>query len=232
MEGGFAGRSLDERAVIPFLMKENFPHMKSGSGWLTRSLEQAHLYDEHYPGKIRPIELKKAFLALVAEVEGGTDAKACLLYLLQKLSDYRERNASVVLAKPIGKRIAEIVGLVEQHWASPDSGGAKLPVLATYAAYKCLLAEVKKYERSQLMELLSHTSADTRTNRLGDVEVQDASGKTVEVVDVKHNIPITASLIESLREKIAGSGIETYYILSTNEQIAHTDSTQGTDQDY
>lgn len=54
MSGGFSGRGLDSRVVTPFLKEESFPHMQSGSGWLTRSLEQARPYDLHYPGNMKP----------------------------------------------------------------------------------------------------------------------------------------------------------------------------------
>jgi len=43
MDNGFSGRGLDQRIVTPFLRDNKFPYMQSGSGWLTRSLEQNHL---------------------------------------------------------------------------------------------------------------------------------------------------------------------------------------------
>lgn len=49
--------------------------MQSGSGWLTRSLEQTHSFDADYLGKIQPVELKLAFLDFVHELEAGANAE-------------------------------------------------------------------------------------------------------------------------------------------------------------
>lgn len=38
LEGSFSCRGLDARIVTPFLRDKRFPFMRSGSGWLTRSL--------------------------------------------------------------------------------------------------------------------------------------------------------------------------------------------------
>ena len=128
-------------------------------------------------------------------------------------------NASLTLARPTGRRIEDIVKLVENHWLSDLPGVAKLPVLATYAAYRCLVAEVTRYRDCQLRELLSHTSADAKTFRIGDIDVINQDGKPFEAVEIKHKINITGSLIQQLQDKIATAGIRTYYVLSTNEII-------------
>ena len=64
MPNGFSGRSLDTSIITPFMKSANFPAMAE-SGWLTRSLEQPLPYDMDYQGKIRPENIKKAFLSLI-----------------------------------------------------------------------------------------------------------------------------------------------------------------------
>ncbi|MYJ86315.1 MAG: hypothetical protein F4044_01200 [Rhodobacteraceae bacterium] len=220
MQNGFSGRVLDSVNVTPFLRDENFPYMQSGSGWLTRSLEQAHPYNLDYPGRITPKDLKQAFLEIIYSVEEGINAEECLKYLLNQLVMWREENASLSLAKPTGKRIEDIVNLVRDHWQCDLTGAAKLPVLAIYAVYKCLVSEVARYRNYQLLELLSHTSADSRTDRIADIDVVGENLKKIESVEVKHNLAITCSLVEQLKEKIAGSGLRTFYVLSTIETIS------------
>lgn len=66
---------------------------------------------------------------------------------------------------------------------------------------------------------MSHTSADTKSRRLGDIDVINLDDTPFESVEIKHNIKITQQLVSGLREKIAGSGTKTYYILSTDENI-------------
>ncbi len=107
LPGGFSGRGLDTTTVTPFFREENFPYMQSGSGWLTRSLEQAHSYNENFPGKIKPVKLKLAFLDFVYELENGADTKSCLRYIFYLLLEWRNKNASLVLAKPTGKSIRD-----------------------------------------------------------------------------------------------------------------------------
>ncbi|MBC6444913.1 MAG: restriction endonuclease, SacI family [Alphaproteobacteria bacterium GM202ARS2] len=230
MDGGFSGRSLDEKVVTPFLRENNFPYMSSGSGWLTRSFEQSRPYDLHYPADLKPKGIKEAFLSIVDAVQKGTaDARECLKYLLHELVEWRKANASLKLAKPMGKRIEDIVCLIDKHWQTDISGVAKLPVLAIYAVYTCLVSEVTKYKDCQLLELLSHTSADSKTDRVGDIDVVDKNSKTVEAVEVKHRIALTCALIEQLKEKIAGSGLKTFYVLSTNEAISQKEMVKITD---
>ena len=223
MPNGFSGRSLDSSVVTPFLRANHFPHMAE-SGWLTRSLEQNHPYDLDYPGSIRPREIKDAFLKTVNGIERDeVRAEHCLEFILQALIVWRDANASLVLSKPTDRRIEDIIDLLTSHWNSELSGTAKLPVLAMYAVYQCLIDDIGKYRNCELLELLSSTSADSRTDRVADIDVQNEDLFTFESVEVKHGIAITASLIEQLRTKIAGAGLKTFYVLSTAEDIPASD---------
>jgi len=214
MSGGFSGRGLDSKTVTPFLAREKFPSMKGGSGWLTPSLEQTHPYNFQYPGNISPNDLKTSFLRVVDAIQGGrAKPKACILFMLKRLLDWRSENAELEIAKPMGKRISEVVSLVERHWSGDGSGYSKIPTLAMYAVYRCLVREMDRYKNCELLPLLSHTSADEKTNRIGDVDVLDDNGTVFESVEVKHRIPITSSMVEGASEKIMGAGLKTFYIV-------------------
>lgn len=219
---GFSGRTLDKNEVTPFLAEENFPHMRSGSGWLTRSLEQSKPYSLDYGGIIKPAKLKDSFLNVVDQVENGEELLSlnCLKFILGSLYDWRSKNAELQMAKPIGKGIAEIVAMIGTHWDRGHGGAAKLPVLAVYAAYKCLTSEVRRYKNCKLLPLHSHTAADSKTGRVGDIQVNGESGFPMEAVEIKHSLPITARLVTESVEKITSSGAKIYYILSTNESIS------------
>ena len=210
---------LTRKTVTPFLRGQDFPYMKAGSGWLTRSLEQSAPYNLEYPGNIRPPKLKTSFLEFVQEIQHG-NPRQFILYFLKKLAEWRTLNATLTLARPTNRRIEEIVKIVERHWDTALSGVAKLPVLAIYAAYDCLVPEIAKFRECRLREMRSHTASDTRSNWLGDIQVEDKDGTTIEAVEVKHNIEIKANLISGLKDKIAASGLKTFYILSTNEVIS------------
>lgn len=82
LPGGFSGRSIDSAHITPFMKSKNFPAM-ADSGWLTRSLEQAHAYTLDYPGKIKPDTIKEAFLQIIDAVEEhDISPKLFLKYIL------------------------------------------------------------------------------------------------------------------------------------------------------
>ena len=90
LPNGFAGRGIDQNYITPFMKKVSFPAMAE-SGWLTRSLEQAHPYDLNYPGKIKPDTVKVAFLNIIDQVQvhrlGADDVLFYFFKLLIKQRD-------------------------------------------------------------------------------------------------------------------------------------------------
>ena len=220
MAEGFSGRTFDSKVVTPFFRDNDFPFMQSGSGWLTRSLEQASSYSLSYPGRITPEKLKIAFLRLVNDIQNGScDPSNCLREEFSLLVKWRELSTNLKLFRPRNQQITNIAGAISNHWKESSSGSSKLPVLALYAAYQCLVNEAGRYKGHDLLELLSHTSADAKTNRVGDIDVSK-DGSIVESVDVKHDIPITTAMVESVLGKIKSSTVKRYYILSTKETIS------------
>ena len=61
----------------------------------------------------------------------------------------------------------------------------------------------------------SHTSADTRSGRIGDIDIVDEKGRAFEAVEVKHGIAITAQLVKDAFEKFKTTQVTRYYLLST-----------------
>jgi DNA (cytosine-5)-methyltransferase 1 len=68
----------------------------------------------------------------------------------------------------------------------------------------------------QLLPLKSHTTSDTKSESLGDVEVTDMEGNFFEVVEAKHNRPITPALVRIAYEKIKPHPINRFYLLTTH----------------
>ena len=220
MNGGFSGRTLDTKEITPFLRDNDFPYMKSGSGWLTRSLEHATPYNSAYTGRITPKYIKEAFLFLVDVVESmKINLYDCLVYIFCLLIAWRERDSKLVLARPHSEKLTNIVTLVSNHWKSSPTSNSRLPVLAVYAIYQCLVFEVERYKKLELLDLLPHTSSDIKTNRIGDIELTiKGIGVTVEAVEIKHDIPITIDIVKSVVEKAKTSTVRRFYILSTKDK--------------
>lgn len=215
-QNGFAGRSVDKEVITPFMKSVSFPAM-SESGWLTRSLEQPHPYTFDYPGKIRPDTVKKAFLEIIDKVQvQGTPSRDVLLYLFKLLIKQRD-DMNIELAKPHSLSIANIVRLLEKHFTYRYScaGASRLPTLAMFAAYQCMMKQVVRYEGKILCPLESHNSADTQSGRIGDIDVNNENGSAFEGVEVKHEIIITRQLVTDAYEKFKVHNTDRYYLLTT-----------------
>jgi DNA (cytosine-5)-methyltransferase 1 len=226
LPNGFAGRTIDKEFVTPFMKSVSFPAM-SESGWLTRSLEQPHPYTLVYPGKITPADAKKAFLELIDEVQcQGIDAEDVLLYIFKMLIKQRD-DLNIELAKPHSLSIAAIIKLLEKHFTYryTTSGASRLPTLAVYAAYQCMMNQLSRYSGKTLCPLESHNSADKQSGRIGDIDVNNANGTAFEGVEIKHEIQITAQLVADAYEKFKIHNTDRYYLLTTaNMDSADWDS--------
>lgn len=215
IEGGFSGRTIDKDCITPWIKEHSFPAMAE-SGWLTRSLEQAVPYDAHYTGKIRPQEVKDAFLNIIDFVETKNgDAKAVLAYFVAELIKKRDA-ASIDLAKPHSLSISNIVQVLKAHFTARYScaGASRLPVLAVYAAYACMMREVERFKDKTLLPMESHNSADMQSGRIGDIDIWRGDS-AFEGVEVKHEIKITRELVGHAYEKFKVYPTDRYYLLTT-----------------
>ncbi len=215
---GYSGRTFDSQHITPFLKRCKFPSMAE-SGWLTRSLEQKAPYNLDYKGAINPPQLKLAFLGILDRVESNhLLPKDVVDYILQGLIIQRERNV-IDLAIPQNLSINNIMILLESHFHAHYKafGASRLPVLALYAVYQCLTKELKRFSDKTLLQIESHTSADARSGRMGDIDVVNSDNTPFEAVEVKFDIPISHEIVVIAKDKIQTSKISRYYILSTKE---------------
>lgn len=218
IKGGYSGRTFDSKYITPFFKEKKFPAMAE-SGWLTRSLEQKVPYDFNYTGAITPKKLKTAFLNILDHAERNSgDVQAMLDYLLQGLIIIRDSH-NILLARPQNLTIASIIRLLDLHFHSryKAEGASRLPVLAIYAIYECIIGELR-YKGKELLPLESHTSADAKSGRIADIDIVDTNTRqTYEAIEVKFGIPISHDIVETAIGKIQPvPTVERYYILSTS----------------
>jgi DNA (cytosine-5)-methyltransferase 1 len=217
--GGYSGRVFDTAYVTPFI-RRHFPRlaMKSGSGWLTRSIEQAHPFDLNFPGRISNQTVKAAFLNIIHDVEtNGASPEQYLFVILRALqvvtatsivSSYAMLDVTIV-------RVYDVVNALQDHFGLQAS--SRLPVIALHTVYALLLASHERYAKCQLLPLKSHTTSDIKSGTIGDIEVVDQAGEFFEAVEVKHRIKITPTMIEDAYEKVQNTSIRRYYLLTTAE---------------
>ena len=225
LQNGYSGRGYDTQHVTPFI-KEQFPRyaMKSGSGWLTRSLEQAHPYTLDYPGRIRDISVREAFLYILNDIEEHNgDPQIYLRTIFAALiSQMEETNVGMISVESYGVQsitVASIVDVLQQHFTYNYgiAGASRLPVLAIYSAYE-LLMSLERFNDKKLLQLKSHTTSDIKSGGIGDIEILNESGEYFEVVEIKHDITIIPSLIQDAYRKFFDTSVSRYYLLTTAKQ--------------
>jgi len=217
MENGFSARGIDTEHITPFMKRVSFPAMAE-SGWKTNTLAIDLPYDLNYPGVIRPDKVKATFLGLVDKIQTqGVSPKNVLLYMFALLIKQRD-DLRVDLARPHSLSIINIIMLLEKHFTANYkgiSGAVRLPTLAIYAAYQCMMSQVARYKDKILCPLEKHQSADFRSGRIGDVDINNADGTAFEGVEVKHGVQITAQQIADAYEKFKVHNTNRYYLLTT-----------------
>ncbi len=225
MRNGYSGRTFDTKYVTPFL-KEKFPHFAMAeSAWLTRSLEQPHPYNFKYPGKIRNNEVKAAFLNTLNRLQTNSElAPKLLVGLLALMIEASAEDVALFGGVEVSGdlTVTKIMEAVYRHiqygYSKGVTGTARIPVLAIYSIYNLLLADGgKRYSGKKLAPLESHTSPDSRSKSLGDIEVKNSDDSCFEAVEVKHLKPISVDMIRVAYRKIKDTKVDRYYILTTSE---------------
>lgn len=229
---GYSGRSFDTAHVTPFIA-EKFQRfaMKGGSGWLTRSLEQAHPFTLNFPGKIRSVPVKEAFLHILNDIEENkADPKEYLNAIFSAMIDLMNRSKlNLDLFEDTNLEfdksqhtevisIDRIVNLLKRHFSIGYgvAGASRLPVLAVYSAYEMLMS-IERFHEKTLAPLKSHTTSDIKSGGIGDIEVLNEKGEFFEAVEIKHNIQISPGIIKVAYEKFLQTPVRHYYLLTTAE---------------
>jgi len=155
-------------------------------------------------------------------------ARLALLLLLWRRLQLREAS-KIELAIPRIHDVMQITNLFEAHffYKYKDSKGAsRLPVLAMYAIYSVMIQELQRFDGKHVKELEPHSAADARTGAIGDIEIVDNAENVFEAIEVKHEQIISKAMVDSVKQKIRGSQVERYYILTTHSQHEPTEDVQ------
>ena len=212
---GFGFRTVSEDFIYPWMDEHEFHGAKSG--WQTRTFERPKPYLLTYDENIGAI--KDAFLTIYDLTEKHPDKAIFALALLMLRRIELREHSDITLAVPNIEDVIQITRFFKLHffYIYKDSKGAsRLPVLALYAIYTELLMELNRYNGKHLRALEAHSAADIRTGAIGDIEVLNADGTTFEAVEVKHQIQVSKAIIDSSKQKIRGSRVDRYYILTTS----------------
>jgi DNA (cytosine-5)-methyltransferase 1 len=134
--------------------------------------------------------------------------------LLAKMIEERNRGR-VPLTKPKNMTIDEVIDLLERHFNQKyKTASPRLPQLAIYAMYECLLRTSSRYTGCSLVPLKHMKTANRKAGSIGDVDVK-RDNRPLEAAEVKFEVPIALTHISNAIEKIKTEDVKRYYILST-----------------
>ena len=114
--------------------------------------------------------------------------------------------------------IENIVNLLQYHFFYDYGvvGASRLPVLGVYSMYEMLMV-IGRYNSKTLSPLKTHTTSDTKSSGIGDIEVLDEKGNFFEAVETKHNISISPELVHYAYQRFSETSVSRYYLLTTTE---------------
>ena len=219
-KGGYSARVLDTKFTTPFF-KRHFPkYANKESAFLTLATREKIKWTEKegINLKIRNKQLKETFLNILDDIENGkhsaNDYLIAFFVALINLSKKDEQIFDIAKNQDIKKEalnINIILEMLDKHFSNKLS--SRLPVVAIYSIYEVLMPLLSRYKNKKLVDLAVHTSSDK--HGFGDIEIYDKQNTPFEIVEIKHNIPITKDLIFDIAKKTENTKIKRYYILTT-----------------
>ena len=220
----FAGRTIDETLVQPFIHKYNLP-CNDTTAFLTpafRTIESAltkAAFDKCRPAYVyhdmidildyveqKPLQAKNIFKQIIKtllHVRLSTEER--LTKMVQELNSEEQHDLSS----------EEITILLHQHLQC--KGSSRLPVLMVTAAYKAVGHLINENTKP----LFAHNAADSRTGAMGDIEIVSLRNEnnTVTCYEMKKkqvttdDICVCVEKIYSLKQKPDN------YIIITTENV-------------
>ena len=217
-EMGFSARSTDTKVTVPFLSSHGLPYNVE-THWLSQTLSFA---DPFMPDSVLKTQPKTAGpdLILTANyIQQADTVERVKLYatlIIEKMIEERNRG-NIALTKPKNLSIDEVMELLHRHFSTPYQKNApRLPQVAVYAIYQCLMRDVDRYSDFELRPLERMRTANRKSGSVGDIDVWK-DGQPVEAVEVKYEIPIGPAHVTEAIQKVRVEAVERYFILSTAE---------------
>lgn len=216
-EGGFSARSVDTCVTVPFLREKGLPYNVE-THWLSQTLSYAGPYLPDMNLKTVPKKAGPAFIVTVNLIQkSGADAeriKKIIILMLLKMIEERNKG-DIPLTKPKNLSIDEVMTLLHRHFGqSYEKNAPRLPQVAIYAIYKCLMNGVDRYSEFELKPLERMKTANRKSGTVGDIDLWK-DGRPIEAVETKFEIPINHSHVNEAMQKVLTESVERYFILST-----------------
>jgi DNA (cytosine-5)-methyltransferase 1 len=217
-EGGFSARSIDNAKTIPFL-QSNSLYYNVETHWLSQTFSFAGPYLPDLILKTQPKAAGPLMLRVVNAIQAAADpvsfSKAVLQVIFFALIDERNRG-NVALEKPQNLSIDQTILLLKAHFMHGyDKNSPRLPQIAIYAIYQCIMSTMDRYKGLTLGPLERMKAANRKSGSVGDVDV-NRGNQPFEAVEVKFQIGISREHVAEAIQKIKTVSVQRYLILSTS----------------
>lgn len=214
--GGFSARSVDNSVTVPFLKSKGLQYNVE-THWLSQTLSFAENYCPETVLKTAPKNAGPDFIKVANYIESAeniSNIKAMLVVILYKMIEQRN-NGNIPLTHPKHLSIDQVMSLLHAHFSVPyHKNTPRLPQVAMYAIYQCLMKSVERYSEFELMPLERMKTANRKSGSVGDIDLAK-DGRPVEAVEIKYEIPISLEIVTEAMQKIQTQSVERYFILST-----------------
>ena len=217
-EGGFSARSIDNTGTIPFL-QANSLYYNVETHWLSQTFSFAGPYLPDLVLRTQPKTAGPLMLKVVNAIQAAADpvafARAVVQVILVALIDDRNRG-KVPLEKPQNLSIDQTISLLKAHFMNGyEKNSPRLPQVAIYAIYQCIMPTMDRYKELRLMPLERMKAANRKSGSVGDVDVNKGD-QPFEAVEIKFQIGISREHVAEAIQKIKTASVQRYLILSTS----------------
>lgn len=215
--GYYSLRSIDANYISSTLFKEGLYDSLTPFA-LTRSFEKAEPFNQLYNGQIKPVECKSAFLNIVEVINTTNDPHLVLdilhymIYFLKKRKELTAKLNESVLVVTMKLDLLDVSHICD-YISDLRGGSSRVPVIIVHT----LLSIVKPFLWStiNLIPLKEHTASDNHCNAYGDIEATYHDSTKAIVIEVKHKIAITSTIIMSFDKKTCNTDIPLKFIITT-----------------
>jgi DNA (cytosine-5)-methyltransferase 1 len=213
--GGFNARGFDTESTVKLLRAKSLKYSVE-SHWMTRTLAERP-FNARTVIKTQPKQAGSLLVDVLNKIENKADpgvAAAAATLILYVLIDIRSKS-KVPLTRPKQPTIDQVLDWLNCHFlASYEKNAPRLPQVAMYAIYQCLMDAAARYEDLKLAPLARMKAADRKAGTVGDVVVLH-DGRPYEAVEVKHKEPVSIDHVQEAVEKLRTASVQRYFILST-----------------
>lgn len=199
----FSGRSLDEKAVNPFLHDKQIP---SSRGPYLSVFRRSVQFDTATRTGLRDRAGYDAFLDLISYIERLSDdvvLRQVLKYVLYRFARLRE-EADVSLARLQRISLEQYDTIISDLLATPSGG--RLPVLLVVATF---LAVKQTLQLDWDIQWQGINVADTASGAGGDITIT-SQGEVLLSAEVTERVLDRPRIVATFNSKISPAGVEDY----------------------